>query len=251
VAFAVAVKHHVRGEFGTDYEDLHDLLPKNFASDCGYGFGSIENELDRTRTPKSSSSTNPPRDSNDSTEPMSEALERDSIVFLQNEFKQPSIPLPIIIIHALGLLLSKWKLKGAFDALGPAGFNNVHTMLNSLTNEMGAVERLGSLPIPVVYGVHLKQVVTLFLFCLPFTLVEALSWRMVPFVTVYAFILIGIEAIASEIESPLGYDNSDLPLDLVCAELLNEIEHFIARLPEKPSQAGTLFAPAADTGILI
>lgn len=78
-----------------------------------------------------------------------------------------------------------------------------------------------------------------------------MSFAMIPFVTVVSFTLMGIEGIASEIEQvrrprraclspslrlthigpqPFGVDDSDLPLDLFCAELRNEVEHTIYRL---------------------
>lgn len=52
---------------------------------------------------------------------------------------------------------------------------------------------------------------------------SAMGWKMCPFVTIFAFVLMGIEGIASEIESPFGYDYSDLPLDFMAAELRNEV----------------------------
>lgn len=61
------------------------------------------------------------------------------------------------------------------------------------------------LRIPAVYGIHLKQCVTLYLFLLPLCLVGDMSWKMVGFVTSFAFILVGIEGIAAEIEKPFGY----------------------------------------------
>lgn len=53
-------------------------------------------------------------------------------------------------------------------------------------------------------GIHLKQCVTLYLFALPFTLVNDLHWAMIPIVTVVAFTLMGIEGIANQIEMPFG-----------------------------------------------
>jgi putative membrane protein len=53
-------------------------------------------------------------------------------------------------------------------------------------------------------SIHLKQCVTLYLFALPFTLVNELGWSTVPIVTVVAFTLMGIEGIADEIEMPFG-----------------------------------------------
>ena len=53
-------------------------------------------------------------------------------------------------------------------------------------------------------GIHLKQCVTLYLFALPFTMVQDLGWSTVPLVTVVAFTFMGIEGIADEIEMPFG-----------------------------------------------
>lgn len=47
---------------------------------------------------------------------------------------------------------------------------------------------------------------------------------MIPFVTLVSITLIGLEGIASEVESPFGYDNSDHPLDLFCASIRHEVE---------------------------
>jgi putative membrane protein len=46
--------------------------------------------------------------------------------------------------------------------------------------------------------------VTLYLFALPFTLINDLGWSTIPIVTVVAFTLMGIEGIADEIEMPFG-----------------------------------------------
>ena len=43
--FVVASKHHVRGEYGTDYEDLKALCPSGFLrrfAKQGYGYGAAE-----------------------------------------------------------------------------------------------------------------------------------------------------------------------------------------------------------------
>lgn len=53
-------------------------------------------------------------------------------------------------------------------------------------------------------GIHLKQCVTLYLFSLPFTLVNELGWATVPIITVVAFTFMGIEGIAEKIEMPFG-----------------------------------------------
>lgn len=76
--------------------------------------------------------------------------------------------------------------------------------LQGMVDSLGAMERVANTPIPRSYSIHLKQTVTLYLFSLPFTLVNDLGWGMVPLVTVVAFTLMGIEGIADEIEMPFG-----------------------------------------------
>ena len=81
-----------------------------------------------------------------------------------------------------------------------------------MVDMLGNMERVANTPIPRSYSIHLKQTVTLYLFALPFTLVKDLGWGMVPLVTAVAFMLMGIEGIADEIEMPFGLDKGDLPL---------------------------------------
>ena len=69
-------------------------------------------------------------------------------------------------------------------------------------------------------------------FALPFTLIRELGWATIPVVTVVAFTFMGIEGIAEEIENPFGHDEGDLPLDRYCADLREEVEFMIAKMPE-------------------
>ncbi|GAA6006297.1 hypothetical protein JCM10207_000593 [Rhodosporidiobolus poonsookiae] len=157
-------------------------------------------------------------------------MSTDSMVVLADYMAKPCLPLPLVIAHQLGQYFASCKRRNLLESIGPAGYNALVTALNQLVDAFTTCERLANVSIPVVYGVHLKQCTTLFLLTLPLVLVELMGFTMIPFVTVVAFTLIGIESIASEIEMPFGSDTSDLPLDLFCAELRNEVEHIISRL---------------------
>ncbi|SGY68443.1 BQ5605_C004g02889 [Microbotryum silenes-dioicae] len=272
VAVVVATKHHLRGEYGTDYEDLSALLPSKFkeiVGTTGFGWGAAEGEGSQNqfltvtvqklmpewwsiaqeirrlasmpflRPPPKSPQTpmSPHHHSHTLNEERTPLLHRStshvsthSAVILNDSLAKPSIPLPLLITHQLGLYLAVCKKKGLLESIGPAGYNAMSASVSTLTDCFTTVERLAVIPIPPVYGIHLKQSTSLYLLTLPFTLVEIMGWKMVPFVTLCAFTLMGIEGIASEIEMPFGLDDSDLPLDLLCAELRNEIEHVISRL---------------------
>ncbi|GAA6042816.1 hypothetical protein JCM8097_004442 [Rhodosporidiobolus ruineniae] len=282
VAFVVATKHHVRGEYGLDWPDLQAVLPPKFvqvARTTGFGHGaaeadyassslspggvpspspspmggveSLSSELRRVASKRSTSSLLSAAEEGAS-RPVSRAgssvgrgerspllgmrrgpssMSTDSLVVLADYMAKPCLPLPLVIANQLGLYFASCKRNNLLESIGPAGFNALTTALNSLVDSFTTCERLANVGIPTVYGIHLKQCTTLFLLTLPLVLVELMGFSMVPFVTVVAFTLVGIEAIASEIEMPFGIDDSDLPLDLFCAELRNEVEHMISRLP--------------------
>ena len=102
-----------------------------------------------------------------------------------------------------------------------------------MVDQMTSMERIANSPIPPsclflapclamfssnhtsVDGIHLKQCVTLYLFALPFTLMNDLGWGAIPIVTVVAFTLMGIEGIANQIEMPFGENTLDIILHLI------------------------------------
>ncbi|KAH9819454.1 Bestrophin, RFP-TM, chloride channel-domain-containing protein [Melampsora americana] len=266
VAFVIAVKRHIRGQYGIDYEDLRAVLPPVFYQQIntpGFGYDAADADIENPihtevltdRSPDLSgdsglepgttnSSTNQvtssaipsrsaPRDCKSRRRPtsvfatqveewqgadlansMSETspllrkmasdhrLEDSTAVVVHNYLARPSLPLP------LGVM--------------------------TMTDLFGQMETLADVKIPACYGIHLKQCTTLYLFALPLTLASDLKWMLIPFVTIVAFTLMGIEALARECEDPFGTDASDLPLDYMCAELRNEIEHLIAKLGPNP-----------------
>lgn len=50
-----------------------------------------------------------------------------------------------------------------------------------------------------------KQAVVLYIFFLPFALVDTLGWLVAPVVAIVSFTLFGIEAIGAEIENPCKF----------------------------------------------
>lgn len=156
----------------------------------------------------------------------------DSAVILADYMAKPSLPLPLVIAHQLSLYFAACKRKGLLESVGPAGYNALQASVATCVEQFTTAQNLATIDIPTVYLVHLKQSVSLLLASLPLVLVKDLGFFTIPFVSLVAFTLMGIEAIASELEQPFGVDASDLPLDLMTAELRNEVEHMLARLPQ-------------------
>ncbi|KAK4051315.1 hypothetical protein OIO90_004796 [Microbotryomycetes sp. JL221] len=258
VAFPVAVKHHVRGEYGTDYEDLRALLPSKFhelAKTTGIVYLPVDRDVVRTPTTpnmprpvtarplgnetisigqeieqlsraqspsaKSSSPFHGQRDADHERTPLlspaqlNEQAESPSAqVEMQRYLAKPSLPLPLIIAHQLSLYFAMCKKKGLLESIGPAGYNALQASVNTLVDQFTIVERLATVGIPTTYLIHLKQCVSVFLLTLPLVLVDTMGYAMVPFVSICAFTLMGIEGIASEIEMPFGIDIEHMTLRL-------------------------------------
>ncbi|MBE9199795.1 MULTISPECIES: bestrophin family ion channel [unclassified Nodularia (in: cyanobacteria)] len=104
-------------------------------------------------------------------------------------------------------------------------------LLNNLVDNLGSCERILKTPIPLAYAIHLKQLLLLYCYLLPFQLVESLGWWTGLIVALISFTLFGIEAIGLEIENPFGYDANDLPLDAICNTMKRNIDDLITLSP--------------------
>lgn len=254
LSFSFAVKHYLRGEDGTQWEDYVDVLPASFARFDEVGYNTQKTSSPGSYAATRSSSLSASQDGIRSSSPdatkrirvkrskpklsasQETPLLSNTVTHRNVEFHafadQASIPLPLMIAHELSRILFKFRREGCLETVGPAGANAMNQLIHGMVDQLTAMERVANTPIPVSYSIHLKQCVTLYLFALPFTLVKDLGWGTIPLVTVVAFTFMGIEGIADEIEMPFGTDWCDLPLDRYCHDLKEEIDYMIGRLPE-------------------
>ncbi|WWC62741.1 uncharacterized protein I303_105338 [Kwoniella dejecticola CBS 10117] len=156
--------------------------------------------------------------------------------------------LPLIIAHEISRSIFRFRKMGCLEAVGPAGMNALQAAVSGMTDQLGSMERIVQTPLPYIFCVHLKQVVSLYLFILPFTLVDAMGWKMVFIMFGISMTFMGIEGIASMIEQPFGTDPCDLNLDLYCTELLCECEGILERLPEGDQEDDLIAFEREDQG---
>lgn len=95
--------------------------------------------------------------------------------------------------------------------------------LASLTDIIGGCERIKKTPMPLAYGIHLRQFLNLYIFTLPFNLVHALHYWTIPLLMVTYYALAGLKTIGEEIEEPFGTDNNDLPVNQIAHTIYNNI----------------------------
>ncbi|KAF9445947.1 UPF0187-domain-containing protein [Macrolepiota fuliginosa MF-IS2] len=131
--------------------------------------------------------------------------------------------LPVEILRHL----SNWL--GALEDRGTVPGTSLGQMVGALAafeDNLTTLERILTTPLPFVYSVHIRHTVWIYLFFLPFQLVDQFGWFTIPGVAMAAFIYLGFVAAGEEIEQPFGYDENDLDLDLFCREIIHcDIKH--------------------------
>jgi len=166
-------------------------------------------------------------------EPASEEL-KSWVSPSQYSFLQNIQNMPLQITRWLGDYLQQEYKRGLLTNHQLA---SIHTLMNTLLDNVGGCERILKTPIPAAYAIHLNQLVLIYCLILPFQFVKDLGWWTGIFVALVSFALFGIEEIGVEIENPFGYDYNDLPLDKICRTIESNIEEFIASEPNKDSIA--------------
>jgi len=109
--------------------------------------------------------------------------------------------------------------------------NPSFTSINSIIESFTTCERILTTPIPLIYGIHIKHALLVYLLTLPFQIIPTCGWAAVFIVLLTSFTLFGIEAISSEIENPFGADDNDLDLDHFCQQIQVEINGMMKYFP--------------------
>jgi putative membrane protein len=109
--------------------------------------------------------------------------------------------------------------------------DSIFRLLDSIVNSLGGSERILRTPVPQAYSIHLRQLLLIYCFSLPFTFVRDLGWWTGIFVALISFTVFGIEAIGLEIENPFGTDPNDIPLDSICENMQRNINDLITFSP--------------------
>lgn len=103
--------------------------------------------------------------------------------------------------------------------------NGIASLNDVLTN----TERVLTTPLPIAYTIAISQITWVYIFLLPFQLLQSLGWKTIPAAVAAAYIILGILFIGREIENPFGNDVNDLPLELYCQQIMQDLETISAR----------------------
>ncbi|CAG8532563.1 20421_t:CDS:2 [Cetraspora pellucida] len=188
LAYVVAVKHHVRLEFGTQWPDLDDLLPNGFQLTYYEGSAAL-------------------------TEPTIEGIDQDEKSYTV-DIPHVSVPLRTLATRVPPTTYS--RLRTTLKTLSDEDKKRLYgdCDYNELPDDVDASM---SLPLEIIFHLNMyiekqcREKKLDIVFALPFTIIAELAWFSIPTIFLVAFILFG-----TEIENPFGYDDNDLPLDDYC-----------------------------------
>lgn len=142
--------------------------------------------------------------------------------------------LPLEILSYLGSFTDELSLSGRLPVMmhQTTAYNNI-ALLNDV---LVGTERVLNTPLPIAYSIAIAQITWVYVLLLPFQLISALgSWLPIPATVVAAYIILGILFIGREIENPFGQDVNDLPLEGYCAQIAAEMD-IIASAPKPQSR---------------
>ncbi|MEQ8323988.1 MAG: bestrophin family protein [Vicingaceae bacterium] len=116
--------------------------------------------------------------------------------------------LPNTIIN---LIYSEIHALGHADIITDRDKTQLKDHLRDMVDLMTSCERIHRTPIPFSHSTFIKIFALIYIFMLPFGLVNVFGWLTIPAVCVMAFAMFGVEIISEEIEHPFGTDANDLP----------------------------------------
>ncbi len=129
------------------------------------------------------------------------------------EFLRTQKNVPTAMLQDMGLRLrTAWKDGWISDFHLPV----LETSLVSLTDILGACERIKNTPIPFAYTVLTHRIVAFYCFALPFGLVRTVGELTPVVVLLISHAFFGLDEIGDEVEDPFGTEPQHLPLTTLC-----------------------------------
>ena len=135
----------------------------------------------------------------------------DHLIFVNrayNETIEKSQHVPNTILNAI---YNEIHAMGAAEIITDRDKTQLKDHLRDLVDLMTTCERIMNTPIPFSHSTFIKIFAVIYIFALPFGLVQSFGWMAVPAVLLMAFAMFGVEIISEEIEHPFGTDANDLP----------------------------------------
>ncbi|KIW02653.1 uncharacterized protein PV09_06091 [Verruconis gallopava] len=208
-AFAVSLKHKLRFEPYTAYEDLEGLVGHldTFAKAATKDDSCVPKKVGFFKNVG---------------EHLGVSFAESNPRKLLKKSKTPLGNLPLEILTYLAAYIDETIEDGKLKI--PMQQTLAYNNLASLNDVLTGTDRILNTPLPVAYSIAIAQMTWVYILLLPFQLYNSLNWVTIPGSILAAYLILGLLLIGTELENPFGYDVNDLPLDSFCQQIANEID---------------------------
>ncbi|MFI8482816.1 bestrophin family protein [Pseudomonas sp. NPDC078700] len=117
------------------------------------------------------------------------------------------------ILNGSAALLAKEYKAGRLDSIRLA---RLESTLVDLSNSQGGMERIANTPLPYPYVYFPRLFISLFCLIVPVGLVESLGWFTPLASTVVGFMLLAIEQIGTDLQSPFHNSEHQIQMESIC-----------------------------------
>ncbi|KAG7436521.1 UPF0187 protein [Fusarium oxysporum f. sp. raphani] len=130
--------------------------------------------------------------------------------------------LPLEILNHLAITIDRMVAQDQLPV--PMQQTLAYNHLTMMNDCMTGCDRVLNTPLPIAYTIAISQITFVYVFVLPFQLVDKLQYITIPASIVAAYIIFGLLFIGQEIENPFGHDVNDLPLEIYCDQIAADMD---------------------------
>ncbi|KAH6647338.1 Bestrophin/UPF0187, partial [Truncatella angustata] len=220
ISFAIALKHRLRFEPYGDYQGLGDLIDhlETFAKNA------TDETVFKAKKPNFFKATGDMLGISFAVSNPRKTIKKAT---------SPTGNLPLEILCYLSAYADEVVTNGQLPI--PMTQTGLYNGVGALNDVLTGVDRVLNTPLPIAYTIAFSQITWAYILVLPFQLIGTLAWITIPASIVAAYIILGILFIGREIENPFGDDVNDLPLELYCKQVMDDMETIAARPKPKMS----------------
>ncbi|MBX8573736.1 bestrophin family ion channel [Pseudomonas cichorii] len=154
------------------------------------------------------------------------------------ERRQDTNNFPNDLLNASAAMIAKEYKAGRLDSIRLARLES--TMVD-ISNCQGGMERIANTPLPYPYVAFPRLFITLFCVIVPIGLVETLGWFTPLASTVVGFMLLAIEKIGTDLQSPFRASEHEIQMTALCENIERNLDSMLrdAEVGSKESTSTT------------
>lgn len=227
MAFATSLKHKLRYEPYTCYEDIHSLV--------GH-LDTFAQRATRDEPDESLKQLRKPGFFKAVGEYLGVSFAASNPRKMIKKASRPLGNLPLEILSYLASYTDELVANGQLTV--PMHQTLAYNNLAALNDVLSGTDRVCNTPLPIAYTIAIGQITWVYIMVLPFQLLSKLTeiYITIPATVVASYIILAFLFIGREIENPFGQDVNDLPLEAFCAQIASDLDVIASRRKPKNSE---------------